>query len=648
MVRVFSTNTATRWTLLAAIMLSVWLPRLLAQEESSQESSQPDELLIDGIVVTQLGVGVSGAQVRIEMPDAAASAAPLAEALTGSRGEIKIKLKKPDTTELRYRIRMDGFSEQLGTLDISDPDEPPFIDVTLQGAAGIAGTVKAAVNDKPIAGAKIKCNNGGRTITVESGPDGKYELDSIYFGPATLTFVAPGFGTHREQVMVEDEKIPLDIALRPERTVEITVVTNTDKPAADVLIEAVSEPMQIQLSAKTDTKGKARLSGVSPDSTGLALRLNGESYIAMRGYEEFLDLSGSDGSDVPSAATQPAKATGRFVVTLAGRIRGKVTDAGTGEPVHNVRVLAGREPRYDMPMDWTGPGGSYELIGVPPGVVTVTFQHEGHATAFQNVDLDTGKISTLDVKLEPGVPIGGIVKDDQGLPVSQVRVAADRLGEYQTLGLRAVTNEQGRFEFPHVPSSAKEIEFTVVRPGYGKPETVVLAASKTDHVITLESTALPLTSGAAPLEEAKLKPGQAVPDLSLTDTEGKSYKLSELRGKYVFLDCWASWCRPCMAEVGNVKAIHDATKDRADFILIGISLDTDAKALKKACEENGITWPQVFGPKSGASEAFEELDGAGIPYTCLIGPDGKLIAQHLRGPGMAEQVEKILNTGKQQ
>jgi len=92
--------------------------------------------------------------------------------------------------------------------------------------------------------------------------------------------------------------------------------------------------------------------------------------------------------------------------------------------------------------------------------------------------------------------------------------------------------------------------------------------------------------------------------------------------------------------------LHEATKNRPDFVLIGISLDTDAKALKRACDEHGITWPQVVGPKSGAAEAFEELDGVGIPYTCLIGPDGKLEAQHLRGPGMVEEVRKALPSVK--
>jgi thiol-disulfide isomerase/thioredoxin len=128
----------------------------------------------------------------------------------------------------------------------------------------------------------------------------------------------------------------------------------------------------------------------------------------------------------------------------------------------------------------------------------------------------------------------------------------------------------------------------------------------------------------------------------MTATDGTKYVLSQLRGKYVFIDCWATWCGPCVGEIPNVKALHAATKGRDDFVLLGVSLDRDKKALDDGLKRHGIEWPQVFGSDSGAEEVFEALEGTGIPYTCLIGPDGKMIAQHLRGQGLKDAVLKHL------
>lgn len=611
-----------------------------AAEADAATESPSDNLVIDGIVVTAQGVGVPDAEIRIELPDAGPEDAPLAESVTGSRGQIAITMTRPAVKQLRYRITHEGLADSVGLIDISDPDEPPFIDVTVKGAAGLFGRVTAAADDQPIAGARIQCENGGRRFYVKSGADGRYKFESVYPGAARLTVMADGFGTRRDQVDVSDEDVELDFNLRPERPVILRLVTDANEPADDVVVEALTEPLQIFSAARSDKRGIVKLPGIDIDVTALNLRLNGDRYLVMRGYEEHCDLPRIDeASQAPSS--RPAAVEEKFTVTLAGRIAGTVTDKRTGEAIHNVRILAGREHRYGMPMDWSGPGGGYELVGVQPGSLVVTFQHDSYQTAFRTVELEAGKKCVLDVAMEEGTKLAGVVVDHTDLPVEQVRVAADDWEDYQTLGLRAITDAKGRFEFAHAPEG--EIEFTFVLPGQGKPIRVPLASGKTDHIVKLESPAVPLATGAAPIDEAKLQPGQAVADLTLTARDGTTYKLSELRGKYVFLDCWATWCRPCMGELPNVKALYQATKGRADFVLIGISLDTDAKSLDKVCKEQGITWPQVFGPKSGASEAFEELDGVGIPYTCLIGPDGKLLAQHLRGPGMADEVKKLIS-----
>ncbi len=297
-----------------------------------------------------------------------------------------------------------------------------------------------------------------------------------------------------------------------------------------------------------------------------------------------------------------------------------------------------------MPMTWTEEDGTYQLTGIEPGFNVISFQHGDYAPGIKEVRVVAGPPTALDAELAAGLPIEGVVVDAEGQPLDQVRVSADSWKGFSTLGLRTVTGSDGKFLIPNAPPG--EITFSFIRPGYGMVADEVLTAGKRDYRITIEEMKQEEAAqgGGRP---QKIKVGDSVPDLTLTATDGTKYKLAELRGKYVFLDCWASWCGPCIGEVPNVKALREATKNRPNFLLIGISLDTDRSALNAAVSKHGLDWPQIFGPKSGAQEAFDALDGFGIPYTCLIGPDGKLLAQHLRGPDLTKEVQKYLAEPKE-
>ena len=615
------------------VLLLVMLMGPSIAADDPPKPTSPGELQLDGIIVDPLGGGVSQAEVRIELPEALPDDPPLAESVSQGMGKISMTVKRPAGDALRVRIRKSGYAEYVDELDISDPDEPPFIDATLQGAGRIQGMVRIAATSQPAAGISVECRSSGKRLAATTDEHGAFTIESVYYGAAMLTVGGDGYARQRLPVEVGNDPSPVEILLAPERCVELEVVTNTNEPAPGVVVEAIAEPDAARFTADADDRGRAVLHGLGDGCTGLDLRLNGERYLAMRGYDEHVSLPVARAA--PS--TQPAPVRVRLRVVLASSVRGRITDARDGQPIAGVRVTAGREPRYDMPVDWSDADGTYELTGGRPGIVAVTFQHDGYATAFSSADLDTGKCGTLDAVLEQGVPIGGTVVDEHGLPVDQVRVHGDRWRDHRTLGLRAVTGADGKFHFPHAPSGT--IGFRLIRPGYGEPVESSLTAGRSDHFILLQGAQTPVASPSR-TGETKLKIGQQVPDLAMTAMDGTKYELSQMRGKYVLLDCWASWCGPCMGELPNVKAVYAANKDRADFLMIGISLDTDAGDLKRTIASKGITWPQVFGPRSGASEAFEELDGTGIPYICLIGPDGKLLAQHLRGPGMVDEVRR--------
>lgn len=634
-----------RMSVCSALVSTMVLGAALAAEEAATRPAtegEPTGQLIEGIVLNYLGGGVQDARVRIESTDAAAGDKPLAEGTTNELGDISIRLPEAADGPVRVRISKEGFVEFVQEIDPTDEEEPPFIEAVLEGAARLTGKVTAAGTDKPIAGAHVLCENGGRQLDTRTDDKGEFVFENVFRGSAVVTVRADGFGIEQAGVAVESDHATVNISLRPEQRVELIVVTTQGDPAPKVLVEVFTEPTQNYLNAMTDERGRAELRGISAETQALHVRLSGEQYVASTGFDETIDLEGREGpasrpSDSSSPASQPAAVRHRLVITVAASIQGRVVDARTGDPAIGVRVIAGRELLGNMPMAWTGLDGKYELTGLPPGNNVISFQHGEYATAIVEKNLATGKSETLDMKLEAGRPIAGVVVDAEGKPLPQVRVSADDWKGYATLGMRLITGDDGQFAFAHAPDG--EIEFSFVQPGYGPPVVQKLTAGKTDYKIALKQETAP--EGFEGFEE-KLKIGEAVPDLTMTAVDGKSYKLSDLRGKFVFIDCWASWCMPCMHELPNVKALHEAMKDRTDFVLIGVSLDSDRKAFNKAVKENEIGWPQVMGPKSGAEEVFQALDGMAIPYTCLIGPDGKLLAQHLRGAEMIEEVKRLL------
>lgn len=169
-------------------------------------------------------------------------------------------------------------------------------------------------------------------------------------------------------------------------------------------------------------------------------------------------------------------------------------------------------------------------------------------------------------------------------------------------------------------------------------EIVEAAAAKfPDHqgLITIKSTLNATAKGWV---------GQTAPEFTLPDPNGKEVKLSSFRGKYVLVDFWASWCRPCREENPNVVKAYNKYKNK-NFTILGVSLDQPGgkDAWMKAVMQDKLTWTQVSDLKFWNSVVVPMYKIEGIPYNVLVDPDGKIIAESLRGADLERKLEEVLN-----
>jgi len=136
--------------------------------------------------------------------------------------------------------------------------------------------------------------------------------------------------------------------------------------------------------------------------------------------------------------------------------------------------------------------------------------------------------------------------------------------------------------------------------------------------------------------------GKQAPELSLPDVNGKAISLDSYKGKYLLVDFWASWCGPCRAENPNVVSVYNEFKGK-NFTILGVSLDRERDAWQEAIRADHLAWTHVSDLKFWSSKAVEAFRFNGIPFNVLIDPQGKIIAQGLRGDDLEKELRSVLN-----
>ena len=148
------------------------------------------------------------------------------------------------------------------------------------------------------------------------------------------------------------------------------------------------------------------------------------------------------------------------------------------------------------------------------------------------------------------------------------------------------------------------------------------------------------------VRSANLKEGSVAPDIYGRTPEGKELALSDFKGKYVFIDFWASWCAPCRREIPFLKQALAYSENSDNLVVLSYSIDNDMEAWTGCIENSELVhdnWVHISTLKGWNSEGIKLFSVKGVPFTALVDPDGNVVEFNLRGEEMVKKLKAIVD-----
>ena len=259
----------------------------------------------------------------------------------------------------------------------------------------------------------------------------------------------------------------------------------------------------------------------------------------------------------------------------------------------------------------------------------------------------------VDITLSPTASATGLLVDEQGKPARNQKLDWGRrvyLDEEQRVSMtcfapKVVTDSEGRFTLPSLVVG-QEYGIAVQR-GNSYPAAGAVRPEKAGAIDlgTLRVGAYhekPHPEELSSFRRNAPGPGTAAPEIEATTLDGKPLAVGDFKGRYVLLDFWATWCGPCIGEIPQLQAVHDAFGKDGRFAIVSLSVDEKIEEPRKFQEKRKLPWTQAFLGEGIHGPIPGKFGIVAIPAFVLIGPDGKIVDRGMRGDDIKKSVAKAL------
>jgi thiol-disulfide isomerase/thioredoxin/uncharacterized GH25 family protein len=584
-----------------------------------------------------------------------------------------------------YSVSQEGFARNEVDLTATGAEQA----VTLNALRRISGTVTDAATGRPVGGLTVLpvVELGPGFMVVERQdeqefPGPRYTLEGERTDVLSyrVRVEALGYRTAMSPAVRRGEPDPtFDFRLERAAPVRGRVVDAAGRPVSGASVFLATPSQSLSLSSDPNR--------MAPDQLKAETDVHG-AFTFPAQFERFTIVARHP-SGYAESTSRPDEQPGDLTLRAWARIAGRLIQSGRPVPLIGLAFQPSRINRTDRPhiqYDFsaeTDKDGRFVLAQVPPIKgrlhADLSVWQDSPLTSSRSVPLDLrpgerveinlgggGTIVTGRVVLTGATPgavdlhksLNYLLHKKRGIePPPEVGEPGFRVEDgwndawtgttegqafLQTLHHDFVTlDKEGRFRVEGLPAGDYELAFRLYEP---PKEGGCLVSPIGKRLVSFRVAGGPtLDLGTIEVKPTPgPRPGEAVPDFSVETFAGETVKLSDLRGRYVLLDFWATWCGPCVAELPAVRRIYEAFGASQRLTILGLNLDDDRDHARRFAAERKLDWSQAGLKGRSSDDVLARYAVGTVPAYYLIAPDGTLIHSGASAAEFEDRLRAIL------